>query len=678
MDAAPPLPEASAGVGPRATPPVMSAEASRALYQAYVQQANAGGAPGPSASGDAQQIVRKVELQRHAAQHAQEHAQRQRMQLDLAAQHPGAAVAAAPLAPAAVPVGRSFYSNLDLRVSAEDDEETRALKARARNLEERLWSLRVSRSSAERLYDAMLHVRDARGRGSPGPYSMEEAKRLLEVSSSSDEEEPAEEERGLSMDPAATLTDWEIALMGADGAALHDGCASSEEMGALLDRRTRRLRAFAHEQAKRAAAAKGVPLRTAKPGLAILRLGRIHRSAHFANAKYLLPVGYAALREYASTVHPHTRVRYTCSIVAKPQRTEARSVARARVSERDDRINLADEAAAAAVAAAAVAAAAAAAAAGTATAAIAAGGEAGVALPLPLAIAPIPAAIAAALMPSAAALEAPPPALQTARATSPAAAPAAAPAAEIKPLVSKDSVPGAATLAAAAAALLPVQSAEELAAMEVANGPLVPWFVVRNDAEGIYICEVSASAAWARIATLAAALQHGAPPSHGGAVVGTVPAAGPAAADEAAGADAALPAGPKAASSRNAPSGPEMFGYSREDVGGECSFMYRYISHESCSQFDSLPLSYLTRRLTCSLARRPSRRARSRRPGRRRGPVRLPRAALHGGAGRLAASAAGPARAANARGSRCGDAEQRSGARDEEAHEGALAAAAAV
>jgi hypothetical protein len=28
---------------------------------------------------------------------------------------------------------------------------------------------------------------------------------------------------------------------------------------------------------------------------------------------------------------------------------------------------------------------------------------------------------------------------------------------------------------------------------------------------------------------------------------------------------------------------------------GECSFIYRYIPRESCSQFDSLPLSYSTR-----------------------------------------------------------------------------------
>ena len=35
----------------------------------------------------------------------------------------------------------------------------------------------------------------------------------------------------------------------------------------------------------------------------------------------------------------------------------------------------------------------------------------------------------------------------------------------------------------------------------------------------------------------------------------------------------------------------------REIIGvdeGECSFIYRYIPHESCSQFDSLPLTYLT------------------------------------------------------------------------------------
>ena len=32
----------------------------------------------------------------------------------------------------------------------------------------------------------------------------------------------------------------------------------------------------------------------------------------------------------------------------------------------------------------------------------------------------------------------------------------------------------------------------------------------------------------------------------------------------------------------------------RADLGGECSFMYRYISRESCSQFDSLPLTSLT------------------------------------------------------------------------------------
>ena len=32
--------------------------------------------------------------------------------------------------------------------------------------------------------------------------------------------------------------------------------------------------------------------------------------------------------------------------------------------------------------------------------------------------------------------------------------------------------------------------------------------------------------------------------------------------------------------------------------GGECSFMYRYIVRESCSQFDSLPLTYLTDRIS--------------------------------------------------------------------------------
>ena len=32
----------------------------------------------------------------------------------------------------------------------------------------------------------------------------------------------------------------------------------------------------------------------------------------------------------------------------------------------------------------------------------------------------------------------------------------------------------------------------------------------------------------------------------------------------------------------------------RVRLQGECSFMYRYILRESCSQFDSLPLTYLT------------------------------------------------------------------------------------
>ena len=545
----------------------------------------------------------QLALQRHAALQTQQYAQQQRTELGFAEQTHGAATAAAPLAAAAIPEGRSFYSNLDLRVSAEDDEESRALKTRARNLEERLWALRVSRSSAERLYDAMRHVRNAPGRGSPPPYRMEEAKRLLEVSSSSNEEEPAAEARGLTADPTATLADWEIDLMGADGAALQDGCASSEEMGSLLDRRTRRLREFAHEQSKFAAAAMGVPHRTAKPGLAILRYGRVHRSTHFANAKYLLPVGYAALREYASTVHLHSRVRYTCSIVAKPHRAVARNVARARVSDRDDRINLAAEAAAAAATA------------GASTAAIATGGKSAVAPPLPVALALTPAAIAAALMPSGVVLAAPPNALLSARAASPAVGAAAAPAAESRPFVSKDSAPDAATLAAAAAMLPPVQSAEELAAEELANGPLVPWFVIQNDAEGIYVCEVSASAAWARIAMMVAALQHGVLP-HFDAAAGTSAGAGT-------GAFAAM--GPKAVTSRNAPSGPEMFGYGREDVGLlldglpgvleladpdvvatayvfralRCTEAQASLFHatagilcESCSQFDLLPLIY--------------------------------------------------------------------------------------
>ena len=36
----------------------------------------------------------------------------------------------------------------------------------------------------------------------------------------------------------------------------------------------------------------------------------------------------------------------------------------------------------------------------------------------------------------------------------------------------------------------------------------------------------------------------------------------------------------------------------RARAPGECSFMYRYISRESCSQIDSLPLTYLTRSRT--------------------------------------------------------------------------------
>ena len=39
------------------------------------------------------------------------------------------------------------------------------------------------------------------------------------------------------------------------------------------------------------------------------------------------------------------------------------------------------------------------------------------------------------------------------------------------------------------------------------------------------------------------------------------------------------------------------------DDAGECSFMYRYISRESCSQFDSLPLTSLTRSPTSSSGR---------------------------------------------------------------------------
>ena len=192
VNSAPPLPGPSAEGGHRVAPPVISTEASQALYQAYVQQAMPGGAPQMMEQVDP--AAMQLALQRHAALQTQQYAQQQRTELGFAEQTHGAATAAAPLAAAAIPEGRSFYSNLDLRVSAEDDEESRALKTRARNLEERLWALRVSRSSAERLYDAMRHVRNAPGRGSPPPYRMEEAKRLLEVSSSSNEEEPAAEE----------------------------------------------------------------------------------------------------------------------------------------------------------------------------------------------------------------------------------------------------------------------------------------------------------------------------------------------------------------------------------------------------------------------------------------------------------------------------------------------------
>ena len=44
---------------------------------------------------------------------------------------------------------------------------------------------------------------------------------------------------------------------------------------------------------------------------------------------------------------------------------------------------------------------------------------------------------------------------------------------------------------------------------------------------------------------------------------------------------------------------------------GECSFIYRYLVRESCSQFDSLPLTYLTYRRAAALVRAAGGRTRS-------------------------------------------------------------------
>ena len=388
-----------------------------------------------------------------------------------AAAETAATAAVASASPGTMARSASLYSALDITVHPGDSDTVRTLKQRARGLEERLWDLRVSRSTADRLHAALETVR-GRGAGAAAASTSAAtaaaaASRILTIGSAAD----VGAESSMVVDANAALAEWESAVLGPDAAAASDARAKPEELGAILDARTRRLREFAHQQARRALTAKGpLPYATTKPGLAILSLGRIHLSRRFASAKYIWPVGFASLREYLSTVTLGQRVRYICTIVAKPERKQG-SPSALKKGVRDDRLD------------------------GSAAA--------------------------------------PPTAL------------AAAPQGHARVFTEKDTYASDAELSAASASLPTLPSAEELVAQENAEGPLIPWFVVRNDAEGVYVCEPTASASWARVAALTAALH---------AQVSATSAAVPA---------NVLPPPPL----RNVLSGPEMFGYGRDDIG---------------------------------------------------------------------------------------------------------------